>query len=249
MRKFWPNSNYQFLSINQDRQLIITDDFLRSYLRRPELALIPESCAQEQKIHQLLTDNPRARIDPAEIKKMEEERNRRLEDHNKMLMAQSRIFSNQGQQPQQPQIDELRKHYEKQIGEKVYLINELLKKIKELNAELSQYKVSIPLTSSNTWKGMNTHCIRLKNLKANTKYYIFLNKQKVIATPAYYGSTANSITDLEFGYNEVKAKQCALMLVDEILKAIPDASDDNSPYNSELLWWKEVRHEIENLKN
>jgi hypothetical protein len=47
-----------------------------------------------------------------QIKKMEEERNRRLEDHNKMLMAQSRIFSNplQGQQ-----IDELRKHYEKQI--------------------------------------------------------------------------------------------------------------------------------------
>jgi len=74
-----------------------------------------------------------------QIKKMEEERNRRLEDHNKMLMAQSRIFSNQGQQPQQ-QIDELRKHYEKQMGEKVYLINELLKKIKDLNAELSQYK-------------------------------------------------------------------------------------------------------------
>ena len=74
-----------------------------------------------------------------QIKKMEEERNRRLEDHNKMLMAQSRIFSNQGQQPQQ-QIDELRKHYEKQMGEKVYLINELLKKIKDLNAELTQYK-------------------------------------------------------------------------------------------------------------
>jgi len=72
MRKFWPNSNYQFLSINQDRQLIITDDFLRSYLRRPELALIPESCAQEQKIHQLLTDNPRAIIASDEIKSMQD---------------------------------------------------------------------------------------------------------------------------------------------------------------------------------
>ena len=40
----------------------------------------------------------------------------------------------------QQQIDELRKHYEKQMGEKVYLINELLKKIKDLNAELTQYK-------------------------------------------------------------------------------------------------------------
>ena len=76
-----------------------------------------------------------------QIKKMEEERNKRLEDHNKMLMAQSRIFSNHSQhQPQQQQIDELRKHYEKQMGEKVYLINELLKKIKDLNAELTQYK-------------------------------------------------------------------------------------------------------------
>jgi hypothetical protein len=50
-------------------------------------------------------------------------------------------------------------------------------------------------------------------------------------------------------YTNNEAKQCALIAVDEIIKAIPDASDDNSPYNSELLWWKEVRHEIENLKN
>lgn len=80
-----------------------------------------------------------------QIKKMEEERNRRLEDHNKMLMAQSRIFSNQSQQQcnQQQgnhQIDELRKHYDKQIADKIYLINELLKKIKDLNAELASYK-------------------------------------------------------------------------------------------------------------
>lgn len=76
-----------------------------------------------------------------QIKKMEEERNKRLEDHNKMLMAQGRIFSNHlQQQPGQQQIDELRKHYEKQMAEKVYLINELLKKIKDLNTELTQYK-------------------------------------------------------------------------------------------------------------
>ena len=85
-----------------------------------------------------------------QIKKMEEERNRRLEDHNKMLMAQSRIFSNQSQGNHQQgnqqqlqgnqQIDELRKHYEKQIADKVYLISELLKKIKDLNTELASYK-------------------------------------------------------------------------------------------------------------
>jgi flagellar hook-associated protein FlgK len=74
---------------------------------------------------------------------MEEERNRRLEDHNKMLMAQSRIFSNHSQCNQQQgnqQIEELRKNYEKQIADKVYLISELLKKIKDLNTELATYK-------------------------------------------------------------------------------------------------------------
>jgi hypothetical protein len=43
------------------------------------------------------------------------------------------------------------------------------------------------------------------------------------------------------------AKQCALIAVDEIIKAISDASDDDSPYNHELLWWQEVKEEILNL--
>jgi hypothetical protein len=43
------------------------------------------------------------------------------------------------------------------------------------------------------------------------------------------------------------AKQFALIAVDEIIKAIPDASDDNSPYNHELKYWQEVKQEIENL--
>ena len=72
MQTYWPNSNYQNLSINSDNQLIITDDFLRSYLNRPELALIPESCDQEQKIHQALTINPRLYIEESEIKLMQD---------------------------------------------------------------------------------------------------------------------------------------------------------------------------------
>ena len=43
------------------------------------------------------------------------------------------------------------------------------------------------------------------------------------------------------------AKQCALITVCEIIKAIPDASDDDSPYNHELVWWQEVKQEIEKL--
>jgi hypothetical protein len=45
--------------------------------------------------------------------------------------------------------------------------------------------------------------------------------------------------DLEFGYNEVKAKQCALILVDEVL--------ENSHTNVFTKYWEEVKQEIEKL--
>lgn len=73
-----------------------------------------------------------------QIKKMEEERNRRLEDHNKMLVHQQRICSNNIQGIQS--IEDVKKYYSKQLEDKVYLINELLKKIKDLTAELNHYK-------------------------------------------------------------------------------------------------------------
>jgi hypothetical protein len=53
--------------------------------------------------------------------------------------------------------------------------------------------------------------------------------------------------DLEYDYNTESAKTCALIAVDEIIKAIPDSSDDNSPYNHELKYWQEVKQEIEKL--
>ena len=43
------------------------------------------------------------------------------------------------------------------------------------------------------------------------------------------------------------AKQCALIAVDEVIKAIPDASDYDSPYNHELVYWQLVKEEIEKL--
>jgi hypothetical protein len=45
----------------------------------------------------------------------------------------------------------------------------------------------------------------------------------------------------------VKQKQCALIAVDEVIKAIPDASDYDSPYNHELVYWQLVKEEIEKL--
>jgi glycosyltransferase involved in cell wall biosynthesis len=77
-----------------------------------------------------------------QIRNMEIERNRRLADHNKMIEAQKRLYQNtntntltNGNQLEQRIIS-----YEKQIEDKVCLINELLKKIKDLTAELDHYK-------------------------------------------------------------------------------------------------------------
>ena len=43
------------------------------------------------------------------------------------------------------------------------------------------------------------------------------------------------------------AKECAFVAVDEMIKAIPDASDYDSPYNHELVYWQLVKEEIEKL--
>jgi hypothetical protein len=73
MTNFWPNSAYQTLLPSPDGQLLVTDDFLRTYLQRPELSLVPESCAAEQALHQRLTENPQLKITEQEIAAMADE--------------------------------------------------------------------------------------------------------------------------------------------------------------------------------
>jgi hypothetical protein len=70
MKNFWPQSAYKTLEPDPDGQLLVTDDFLRTYLQRPELSLVPESCAAEQSIHARLLANPRCDIAEEEIGQM-----------------------------------------------------------------------------------------------------------------------------------------------------------------------------------
>ena len=67
MTNFWPHSAYKTLTVGSDRQLLVTDDFLRTYLLRPELNLVPESCDVERALHRRLSDSPRAAITDQEI--------------------------------------------------------------------------------------------------------------------------------------------------------------------------------------
>jgi hypothetical protein len=55
------------LARTPEGRLAITDDFLRSFLVRPELAPVPESCAAELHLHDTLLAQPRAMVGPAAI--------------------------------------------------------------------------------------------------------------------------------------------------------------------------------------
>ncbi len=73
MTNYWLNSAYLTLAISPDHQLLVTDDFLRTYMERPELKLVPESCPIEHSLHQRLTENPRADVSESEIAGMADE--------------------------------------------------------------------------------------------------------------------------------------------------------------------------------
>ena len=70
MTNYWPNSAYHTLAVSPDQQLLVTDDFLRTYMHRPELSLVPESCPNERALHQRLSANPRADIAEDDITSM-----------------------------------------------------------------------------------------------------------------------------------------------------------------------------------
>ena len=62
MPDFWRSCGYRLLAHGPDGSLQLTDDFLRSLLVRPELAPVPESCAAELQLHDVLMAEPRRSV-------------------------------------------------------------------------------------------------------------------------------------------------------------------------------------------
>ena len=67
MPDYWISCGYRLLTRGGDGRLTVTDDFLRSYLARQELAPIPESCPAEIALHDALLAHPRKSVAPGEI--------------------------------------------------------------------------------------------------------------------------------------------------------------------------------------
>src|SRR5258706_2476478 len=67
MPDFWTSSGYRFLSVDTLGRLIVSDDFLSTYLLRPELAPTPQSDDTELRLHDALLAEPRRAVADADI--------------------------------------------------------------------------------------------------------------------------------------------------------------------------------------
>ncbi len=67
MPDFWLSSGHHLLDRDAAGKLIVTDEFLKAYLARPELAPPPEACAEERALHRRLLDDPRRAVSASEI--------------------------------------------------------------------------------------------------------------------------------------------------------------------------------------
>jgi Family of unknown function (DUF6352) len=67
MKDFWLSCGHHLTDRDTDGGLLVTDEFLKAYLARPELRPPPEACPVERRLHTALLADPRRRIGTDEI--------------------------------------------------------------------------------------------------------------------------------------------------------------------------------------
>ena len=67
MRDFWISSGHHLLDREQGGGLLLTDEFLKLYLARPELIPPPEACVIERTLHGALLADPRTDVSSSDI--------------------------------------------------------------------------------------------------------------------------------------------------------------------------------------
>ena len=70
MKDFWLSCGHHLLDHDEGGGLLVTDEFLKVYLARPELAPPPEACGVERTLHATLLDDPRRAISASDIAAM-----------------------------------------------------------------------------------------------------------------------------------------------------------------------------------
>jgi hypothetical protein len=67
VKDFWLSCGHHLLDRDEGGGLLLTDDFLKVYLARPELAPPPEACAAERALYTALMADPRKPVSAGEI--------------------------------------------------------------------------------------------------------------------------------------------------------------------------------------
>jgi hypothetical protein len=70
MKDFWLSCGHHLLDRDDGGGLLVTDEFLKAYLARPELAPPPDACIAARTLHAALLLNPRRPVAAAEIAKI-----------------------------------------------------------------------------------------------------------------------------------------------------------------------------------
>src|SRR5258705_3632209 len=91
MADLWRSCGYHLLERGADGQLIVTDDYLRAYYTRPELAPGMASSPGELKLHAALMENPRRDIDEQQIAALPDEDAR--ENYRVMLRFRDQLLA------------------------------------------------------------------------------------------------------------------------------------------------------------
>ena len=73
LHDFWPRSGYAHLQQNARGWLVPTQAYVRTFLARPELALVPESCGAEVALHEGLQAAPLKPVAAAELADLQDD--------------------------------------------------------------------------------------------------------------------------------------------------------------------------------
>jgi hypothetical protein len=68
MKDFWLSCGHHLLDRDAGGGLVVTDEFLKAYLARPELTPPPEACVVEKTLHAALLADPRRPVEAADIR-------------------------------------------------------------------------------------------------------------------------------------------------------------------------------------
>lgn len=67
VRDFWLSCGHHLLDRDADGRLLVTDEFLKAYLARPEIGPPAEACAAERALHGRLLEDPRQPVSRAQV--------------------------------------------------------------------------------------------------------------------------------------------------------------------------------------